>query len=271
MTAGITVRMYGKKGPCVHLLHGGPGAPGYMAPLARALEDEFFVLESLQRRSGEVPLSVATHIEDLDAVIKEHAHLGPQLLVGSSWGAMLALAYAAAHPQSVKGLALIGCGTFDVEAREMFRSRVDQVMTPEVRERLASLEAEYENANERLAAMGSALLPTFSHDLISQDLETLTCDHTAHEETWNDMIKLQEEGLYPGSFSRIKAPVLMQHGEVDPHPGAMIANGLREHLPQLAYIEYARCGHYPWFERHAREPFYSDLRKWLRATMDANA
>jgi pimeloyl-ACP methyl ester carboxylesterase len=55
----------------------------------------------------------------------------------------------------------------------------------------------------------------------------------------------------------------MLHGAHDPHPGAMIRTSLAPHLPQLEYVEWERCGHYPWHERHAREEFFATLRDWL--------
>ena len=36
---GLEVRRYGDEGPAVVLLHGGPGAPGHMAPVARGLSE----------------------------------------------------------------------------------------------------------------------------------------------------------------------------------------------------------------------------------------
>ena len=85
-----------------------------MAPVARELHD---ALEPHQRRSAGEPLTVAIHVADLHDLVDE-----PPTLVGHSWGAMLALCYAAEHP--VDRLVLIGCGTFDETARaELIRSR----------------------------------------------------------------------------------------------------------------------------------------------------
>ena len=55
----------------------------------------------------------------------------------------------------------------------------------------------------------------------------------------------------------------MLHGAYDPHPGALIRDSLLPYLPQLEYREFARCGHYPWLERHARDEFLLELRAWL--------
>src|SRR4051794_21081262 len=113
----IEVRRYGANGPLVAVLHGGPGAPGYMEPVARALADEFVVLEPLQRPSGGEPLTVARHVADLQEVVEAlGAHARPAL-IGSSWGGMLALAYAAAHPDAAGPIVIIGSGTFDPTAR----------------------------------------------------------------------------------------------------------------------------------------------------------
>jgi len=62
---------------------------------------------------------------------------------------------------------------------------------------------------------------------------------------------------------REAAPVLMLHGAVDPHPGQMIRANLEPHLPQLEYLEWQRCGHYPWLERAVRGEFFAVLHEWL--------
>ena len=132
----MRIRTYGTTGPPVIVLHGGPGAPGYMAPVARALADSFQVLEPFQRGSGGEPLTVARHISDLHQVVTSCCAQGQPALVGHSWGAMLALFYAAAHPGSVSSLVLIGCGTFAPAARERMRAIRQARMTDRLRARL---------------------------------------------------------------------------------------------------------------------------------------
>src|SRR2546427_12191843 len=107
----MRVREYGTSGPLVIVLHGGPGAAGETAPVARELAGSFRVLEPFQRSSGTEPLTVAVHVADLCELVTPGA-----ALVGYSWGAMLALAFAAAHPDPAIRLVLVGCGTFDAAA-----------------------------------------------------------------------------------------------------------------------------------------------------------
>jgi len=117
LIAMIEVRSYGTSGPWVVLLHGGPAAPGYLEPVATRLADTFRVLEPLQRASGAERLTVARHVEDLHHVVVARCEGVQPALVGHSWGAMLALAFAATYPGSSGPLVLIGCGSFDPASR----------------------------------------------------------------------------------------------------------------------------------------------------------
>src|SRR4051812_12073313 len=102
----LRVRAYGTTGSVVVVLHGGPAAVGSAAPLARGLADAFRVLEPWQRSSGAEPLTVARHVADLHALVSSTCAGTRPALVGESWGAMLALAYAAVHPDRAGPLVL---------------------------------------------------------------------------------------------------------------------------------------------------------------------
>lgn len=238
----LQIRKYGDAGPLVIVLHGGPGAPGSMATVARGLADAYQVLEPLQRGSGDEPLTVATHISDLHEVIRHFSPGSAPALIGSSWGAMLALAYAAAHPDSAGPLILVGCGTFDLTARAQLQQTL----------------------RRRLKATADALTPVYSYDPVPDASGDEQVDARAQQETWDDMVRLQAEGIYPAAFGSIKSPVLMVHGNFDPHPGGLIRASLQAYLPQLQYRELAQCGHYPWLEKAAAGAFFSIVREWLR-------
>ncbi|HXI60385.1 MAG TPA: hypothetical protein VNO55_30195 [Polyangia bacterium] len=90
-------------------------------------------------------------------------------------------------------------------------------------------------------------------------------DDAGHVETWNDVLRLQQENIEPAAFSAISARVLMIHGDVDPHPGPATRDTLRRFIPALEYISLDRCGHEPWRERHARDRFVEVIRQWLNA------
>lgn len=263
MNQPMTVRTYGTSGSWVVVLHGGPGAAGYMAPVAQGLADRFCVLEPFQRPSGDEPLTVARHVADLHELVSSRCEGQRPAIVGSSWGAMLALAYAAAHPTEAGPLVLIGCGTFDLAARARMATIIETRMDDEARQLLESLPREVPDPAERMRAMDRVITPLYSHDLIAPVSGVETYDARAYQQTWDDMVRQQGEGVYPAAFAAIESPVLMLHGAVDPHPGRMIRDSLAPLIPQLEYREWKRCGHYPWLEREVRIEFFAVLREWL--------
>jgi pimeloyl-ACP methyl ester carboxylesterase len=255
----LKVRSYGSSGPEVIVLHGGPGACGSMAQVARRLADSYRVLEPYQRGSA---MTVAEHVADLHEVVEAYTeHVAPAL-VGHSWGAMLALAYAAAHPTTVGPIVMACSGTFDLPSRERFGVNMDKRMDRGMRDRLERLK-QLTDPNERFRALGDFMMELYSCDLATTDQEIDESEPGANSETWEDMVRLQQEDVYPATFAAIKSPVLMLHGAADPHPGEMIRASLAPYIPQLEYREWERCGHYPWLEKATREDFYVVLRKWL--------
>lgn len=261
----VAVRRYGTGGPVAALLHGGPGAPGEMAGLARDLAGRFRVLEPLQRRSGGVPLTVARHVADLAVALPARA-----ALVGWSWGAMLALSFTSAHPHRVRSLALVGCGTYDRATRDSYEQALASRLGEEGRRRAEALRRELaaaasDTAGDRLLGeLGRLLAGAQACDpLPDEEGEAVGVDARGHGETWADAIRLQAEGIEPAAFAAITCPVLMLHGDEDPHPGPATRDLLRRFMPQLQYRGLPRCGHQPWAERRARGPFLAALGEWL--------
>ena len=259
----IDVRTYGTEGPPVIAVHGGPGVSGYLAPVCRELGTEFRVIEPLQRMSEGEPLTVARHIQDLHDVATDCGAESRPALVGHSWGAMLALAYAAAHPDIARCLVLIGCGTFDAASRQVFRGNVERRITPGQRAHLRRMARTIRDPDVLMCASGRLLESAYSHELVPHPDEAEYYDARGHGESWADMMRLQSEGVYPAAFSRVTVPVVMLHGADDPHPGEPTWNCLRTVMPQLEYCELPGCGHYPWYERHARHGFFELLQQWL--------
>jgi pimeloyl-ACP methyl ester carboxylesterase len=240
-----------------------------MAPVGRELADEFATLEPLQRRSGVVPLTVAQHVADLHECLSRVER--PAILVGSSWGAMLGLTYAARCPWRVAKIVAIGCGTYNREARRLFHqqmaARVAPAVAPQRESLLEALAVAKDPATrgELFSKIIRIDTRTQAYDPITDELEIIASDVIGQRETWSDVVRLQESGLQPAEFAAITAPVVMLHGDSDPHDGPLIRDALQPFVRDLTYIELERCGHIPWIERHAREEFFQELRRQLRS------
>ena len=99
--------------PVALVLHGGPGGdhsgfkPG-MAALAQHMQLVYLDHRG-QGRSGRgdpASYTLDENVEDLEA-LRRHLGLGPCVVIGTSYGGMVAMAYAARYPASVSRLVLI--------------------------------------------------------------------------------------------------------------------------------------------------------------------
>jgi pimeloyl-ACP methyl ester carboxylesterase len=160
----------------------------------------------------------------------------------------------------------MGCGTFDPESRARMKEVERERTTEEMRRRIKRLEVDVPDPVERFVRRHEILGPTYLFDPIDEEEDVdgpAPFDKPAHQETWDDMMRLQREGVYPAAFTAIRSPVLMLHGAYDPHPGGMIRESLRPHIPQLEYREWKECGHYLWRERRVTDAVFAVTREWI--------
>ncbi len=239
--------------PKTFFLHGGPGAQGSLHGLAKALATP--CAEVLQTRAQNKPLTVQNHVEDLATLLPKDP-----TLVGHSWGAMLALSYAATHPDSVKNIVLVGCGTYSKTSRAEYERRTAERTDPAKK---AALKAALQNA--KTPEESASAFADYAHYATSvQVYDPIPdpypgppgeYDPNALAATWPDVLRLQAEAVEPQRFTRIQCPVTLVQGEQDPHPGPHILQDLKPYIPHIAYHSLPLCGHEPWLERNARAQF----------------
>ena len=101
------IKLHGSSPYSLVLLHGGPGAPGSLEPVAEELSKCFGVIEHLQTK-----YSINELISELHDDLKDFKST-PLTLMGHSWGAWFSILYAARYPEDVKQLILAGCPPFE--------------------------------------------------------------------------------------------------------------------------------------------------------------
>lgn len=107
--ARLAVHIWGTSGDVVLLLHGGPGCPDYLEPVARCLSNRFRAVTYDQRGVGASPavggFELADYVADVEAI---RCHVGVEAMhvFGHSWGGLLAQLYANEHPERVTSLVL---------------------------------------------------------------------------------------------------------------------------------------------------------------------
>ena len=179
------LRTYGKQPFSVAVIHGGPGAPGHMAPVARELAAEWGVLEPLQTAT-----SLEGQVQELRAVLEENGEL-PVILVGSSWGAMLGFILTARYPALVKKLILVGSGVYEEQyATEIEETRMSR-LSEEERATVASLtealgDPANTDKNATMAQLGKLFTGCDAYNPITLDTENLEVQYDTFVGVWGD-------------------------------------------------------------------------------------
>jgi proline iminopeptidase len=252
------------EGPPVIVLHGGPGADhGYLLPGFDALATGRELVYYDQRGGGrspvarDVPVGWREHVADLDA-LRRLWDLERLVILGYSWGGLLAQLYATEHPERVERLALVCPAPSWRAARDEFERRFEQrTLAPElVAERLAlresGLRERAPRAYER-RLFELAVVPYFYDRARARDLAPFRVVGRTQQEVWRS---LDDYDLRP-ALRRLRVPAFVLHGADDPIP----IEASRETAALLGAEFHAldRCGHCPHVER------LEDFRRLLDA------
>lgn len=257
------LRAYGKAPFHVAVIHGGPGAAGEMAPVARELASGWGVLEPLQTAR-----SVKGQIEELRTVMKKNGDI-PVFLIGFSWGAWLSYILAARYPSLVKKLILVASGPFEEKyvagIQETRLSRLSEEERAEVESLIEIIEnPATKERDEAFARFGALFSKADTYDPIEHEPEPIDYQVDIFQGVWDEAAELRRSGKLLELGKRIKCPVVAIHGDYDPHPAEGVQKPLSAVLKSFRLILLENCGHKPWIERQARDKFYRILKEELR-------
>jgi pimeloyl-ACP methyl ester carboxylesterase len=259
------VRQYGSPPFNVAVIHGGPGAAGEMAPVARELASERGVLEPIQTAT-----SLVGQVEELKAVLEAQGD-PPLILIGFSWGAWLSFIVAARHPDLVEKLVLVGCGPFqEAYVATLHETRMERFGEEDRWAFDATVEAlndpDSEDKDRLLAQLGALTRKSDAYDPIPNlDERSDEVGPAGHvfQKVWQEAAELRRnEGLLQLARG-VECPVVAVHGDYDPHPSEGVRIPLTSTLHDFRFVLLENCGHKPWIERQARDAFYRVLRRAL--------
>ncbi len=252
------LRKYGKAPFSVAVIHGGPGAPGEMAPVARELSAGRGVLEPLQTAA-----TLEGQIRELKVVLEENADL-QVTLIGFSWGAMLSFIFTARLPQYVKKLILIGSGPYEKKyAANIMSTRISRLGKEDWDSFLSLNKAlsdpAAKNRDEVFCSLGKLISKADTYAPLLHEDELLECSYEIFNGVWEEASELRSSGKLLKLGKKIICPVVAIHGDYDPHPFEGVREPLSGVLKDFRFILLEKCGHKPWIEREAREQFYELL------------
>lgn len=244
------------------LVHGGPGAPGSLAAVARELSDTFGVLEPWQTAR-----TVAGQVEELTGQV-EHWADPPVTLVGHSWGAWLSVLVAGQHPEQVRRVVLVGSAPFRTRYLDELRQRRRQHLTKGQWDELERLGRRMSDPGKRanrwaLHRLGELAGIADSYSLIPEFRSEVLVDPVTFRAVWPEAETMRRSGSLARALRRVRAPVTVLHGKDDPHPVRGVVKPLRDAGLRVRVVLLDRCGHEPWRERYGRRPFFEALRSEL--------
>ncbi|GAA1893079.1 alpha/beta fold hydrolase [Asanoa iriomotensis] len=244
-------------GPPLLLCHGGPGLWDYFDGVAELLGGFVRSIRWDQRGCGRSerrgPYTVDRFVGDVDAVRR---HFGAERvnLLGHSWGAMLALRYALAHPSRVGSLIYVsGTGVDpDLTWRDAFHRNLthgigaDAARWRELDERERTPEEDREHAILQWQADFVDPVTARGH---AERLGTpwLGINYTCARAINAESRRFLRDHDVPALCRALTTPTLIVDGAHDIRPRWAV-DSLERSLPDVKRVTLAGAGHIPWAE-----------------------
>ena len=249
-----------KSGDYVLVLSGGPGEDIHsMQGITDELGKKFRCIMWEQRGTGrsklaaydESTINLNAYMDDIEALRKQ-LRADKFIVVGNSWGMILGLAYAGAHPDSVRAVVTIGSGPITFDYLGVFSdNQIARLGACELEMRDFWKDPAREAANPDRAAFERLRIAAVAYFFDRK--KALQMQAELDPKDYNFRVPpafLKAEGKYDfrPKLKAITSPVLLLQGRQDL---AGEANIVEAHSliksSTLAFID--KCGHMPWLEQ----------------------
>jgi proline iminopeptidase len=263
----LYVRDVGRGMPIV-VLHGGPDFDHqYLLPEMDRLAESFHLVYYDQRGrgrsfSGRQPddVTMATEVDDVERV-RERFSFESIVVLGHSWGCLLAMEYAIRHPGRVSHLVLMNPAPASGADAIAFRNDLARRRTSEQNMRMDEIrsdptfqagdvetEAEYYRIHyattlrntDHLEAVVGRLRSAFSDAGI---VAARAIEEKLYEDTW-----LRDRYDLIPALRRLDIPTLIIRGEADFVPLATVGH-IADAIPGSRLVVLPECGHFAYLEQ----------------------
>ncbi len=257
-------------GDPVLVINGGPGmsSEGFI-PLAELLSENNTTIIYDQRGTGDSKLKVLDRttitmdvmVEDIE-VLRKKLGYKKWIVLGHSFGGMLAYAYAAKYPERLSAMIQSHSGGMDLDLLNSLdvTSRLSEVQRDSLSYYsviISQGDTSHATALKRGELLANAYLYKKKH--LPQIAERLTQGNSRiNSLLWTDMrLNKFDTKTEMQDFNK---PVLILQGRNEVAP-VSVAEKAHEVLPNSKLVIMDKCGHYGWLERP--DIYLSEVRKFL--------
>lgn len=258
-----------EEGPPVIVLHGGPDFDHrYLLPDLDRLGDSYRLIYYDQRGRGHSAanvrpeeVSLTSELDDLERV-REHFGIEAPVLLGHSWGAVLALEYALRHPTRVAGLILMNPAPVSAADVAEFRKAYAEKLGPEMeKQRAIAASAAYQrgdpaavvaryrihfrpafNAHEGFERLMAVLRNAF----FSQGTDGILRARAIEDRLMRDTWQVPGYDVLP-TLRTLRVPTLVLASEQDFIP-VKVAGHIAQAMPAARMVTFEDCGHFYYLE-----------------------
>jgi len=264
----LYVRAIGQGRPAI-ILHGGPDFDhGYLLPDLDRLKDAFRLIYYDQRGRGRSAenvrpedVTLTSDVDDLDRV-RQHFRLDAPVLVGHSWGAVLALEYALCYPTRVSHLILMNPAPASAsDAAVLWRAYLEKLGADMDRQRAIMASAAYQAGDPEAVAARyrihfkhalkraedyEKLMATMAAAFKSQGREGIVKARAIEDQLMRDTWQVPGYDLIP-KLRSLRVPALVIAGDHDFIP-VEVAEHIAQALPSAELLTIRDCGHFAYLE-----------------------
>jgi proline iminopeptidase len=204
-------------------------------------------------------------VEDIDA-LRSSAGFDRLVILGHSWGGILGMAYAAAHPDHVESLVLVASGGIDGSFAPIFLDNIIARATSHDRQKIHQVEAEMGSASDLQAVyldLFRLIVPLYFFDRDRGEQFMGTAKKGSFHPKLAQLLQTDLLRSYHvrNQLSHFKNPALIIQGHQDPMPES-VALESKAALPNALLIFLDECGHFPWLEQP--DAFYKSVETFLK-------
>lgn len=269
----IHYKIFGTGKPII-IINGGPGMNcegfDFIAETLSKMNYQTIIYDqrgtgkSTLQKIDKTTITMDLMVADLE-ILRNHLKLKKWILIGHSFGGILATHYVAKHPKSIEKLIFSSSGGVNMKFLETFQQLFNANLTVEQIKQIEILDQKLENETitpeeikTRSILRGNAYVYNKTYaNIIGERL--LQVDYKINELVISDLLKIKFD--YTNKFKKLETPVLVLQGENDVisiNTAKEVANSFKN----STFVPLEKCGHYGWLD--AKEKYLNAIKLFLK-------